>query len=105
MNSRTDGSPRPFCFNRIIATSFSFTKRADSYGRDKIEKLQAREEIPSEETLKHIRALIDYHDYVKSRRNSTFDIQTGLNFLNSLVFPVIGFLLGNRKEILDFFSK
>jgi len=73
--------------------------------QSKIEKLQAKENIPSEETLKHIRALIDYHDYVKSRRNSTFDFQTGLNFLNSLLFPVIGFLLGNLKEFLAFFSK
>lgn len=71
----------------------------------KVEKLQAQEEIPAEETLKHIRALIDYHDYIKSRRDSTFDIQTGLNFLNSLLFPVIGFLLGNLKELISFFSK
>ncbi len=60
----------------------------------KVEKLQAQEEIPGEETLKHIRALIDYHDYIKSQRDSTFDIQTGLNFLNSLLFPVIGILVG-----------
>jgi len=73
--------------------------------QSKIEKLQAQEEIPGEETLKHIRALIDYHDYIKSRRDSTFDIQTGLNFLNSLLFPVIGFLLGNLKELISFFSK
>lgn len=71
----------------------------------KIEKLQSRKEIPDTETLNHIRALMDYHDYVKSRRDSTFDVQTGLNFLNSLLFPVIGFLLGNLKELLTFFSK
>lgn len=71
----------------------------------KVEKLQAKEEIPSEETLKHIRALIDYHDYIKSRRDSTLDLQSGLNFLNSLLFPVIGFLLGNLKELLAFFSR
>ncbi len=80
-------------------------QKALSEIQSKIEKLQAKEEIPSGETLKHIRALIDYHDYIKTRRDSTFDIQTGLNFLNSLLFPVIGFLLGNLKELLAFFSK
>ncbi len=73
--------------------------------QSKIEKLQAKDEIPGEETLKHLRALIDYHDYIKSRRDSTLDLQSGLNFLNSLLFPIVGFLLGNLKEFLAFFSK
>jgi hypothetical protein len=71
----------------------------------KVEKLQAREEIPGEETLKHIRALIDYHDYIKSRRDSTLDLRAGLNFLNSLLFPVVGFLLGNLRELVSIFTK
>jgi len=31
--------------------------------------------------------------------------QIVFNFLNSLLFPVIGFLLGNLRELIAFFTK
>lgn len=70
-----------------------------------IEQLQNKNKIPSQETLLQIRSLLEYHDYIKSRRNSTVDISSVLNFLNSILFPVLGFLLGSLKDIIGLFSK
>lgn len=68
----------------------------------KIEKLETKEDIPSKDTLEHIRALIDYHNQIRATRNSALDIRAGLSFLQSLLLPVIGLLLGNIKDMVEF---
>lgn len=67
----------------------------------KIEKLQSQEEIPTKETLEHISALMDYHDRIRTTRNSALDIRTGLSFLQSLLLPVIGLLVANIKNVIE----
>ncbi|HLF66914.1 MAG TPA: hypothetical protein VI522_04780, partial [Gammaproteobacteria bacterium] len=57
-----------------------------------VETLQAQEPILSEETLGHIDKLMDYHDRIKSTRNSALDLRSTLNFLNSLLLPLIAFM-------------
>jgi hypothetical protein len=69
-----------------------------------IERLRAHEEIPSEKTLAHLGKLMDYHDRIKATRNSALDLRAGLNFLNSLLLPLLAFLLANLKEVLKLFS-
>jgi len=69
----------------------------------KIEKLQDQEEIPTKDTLEHINALMDYHDRIRTTRNSALDVRAGLGFLQSLLLPVIGLLLANVQEIMAFF--
>jgi hypothetical protein len=70
-----------------------------------IETLQRKEAILSEDTLKHINQLLDYHQRIRSSHNSAVDIQSGLNLLQSLLLPVIGLLLANLTDILDLFSR
>jgi len=70
----------------------------------KIETLEAEEDIPSEKTLAHLGKLMDYHDRIKATRNSALDLRAGLNFLNSLLLPLLAFVLANLKEVLKLFS-
>jgi len=69
-----------------------------------IERLRAQEEIPSEKTLAHLGKLMDYHDRIKATRNSALDLRAGLNFLNSLLLPLLAFLLANLGKVLELFS-
>ncbi len=68
----------------------------------KIEKLRdQQEEIPSKDTLEHINALMDYHDRIRTTRNSAFDVRAGLSFLQSLLLPVFGLLLTSVQDIIE----
>ncbi len=71
--------------------------------QSQIERLRSQEEIPSEQTLTHLSKLMDYHDRVKATRNSALDIRSGLNFINSLLLPLLAFLLANLGEIVALF--
>lgn len=70
----------------------------------KIERLQVQEDIPTKETLEHISKLMDYHDRIKATRNSALDLRSGLNFLNSLLLPLLAFVLANLDKILVLFQ-
>ncbi len=64
-----------------------------------VEELRAQEYIPSEQTLEHISKLMDYHDRIKATRNTALDFRAGLNYLNTLLLPLLGFVLGNIDNI------
>jgi len=64
------------------------------------ERLRTQEEIPSEKTLTHLSKLMDYHDRVKATRNSALDLRASLSFINSLLLPLLAFLLANLGEIV-----
>jgi hypothetical protein len=64
-----------------------------------IEALQEQEEILGEKTLGHINELLDYHNRIRTTRNSAMDIRAGLSLLQSLLLPVIGLLLANLLDI------
>jgi len=66
----------------------------------KIEVLQQKDEIPTKETLEHIEALMDYHDRISNTRNSALDLRESLKFINSLLIPLIAFLLANLNTLL-----
>ena len=68
-----------------------------------VEELHSKEPILNAETLGHIDKIMDYHDRIKSTRNSALDLRSTLNFLNSLLLPVIAFILANLQQIIDFF--
>ncbi|MBI5353270.1 MAG: hypothetical protein HZB50_11575 [Chloroflexi bacterium] len=59
----------------------------------KIENLYKSKEIPDKEMLENLEKLMNYHDRIKSTPNSALDFRTGLNFLNSLLFPIFAFFL------------
>jgi hypothetical protein len=69
-----------------------------------IEKLEVEENIVEKETMEAVNRLMDYHDRIRATRNSALDLRAGLNFLNSLLLPLLAFLLGNLKEVLKLFS-
>jgi len=70
----------------------------------KVEKLQAAENFEEKETMEAINRLMDYHDRVKQTRNSAIDLNTTLNFINSLLLPLLAFLLGNLDLVLKLFG-
>jgi len=66
----------------------------------RIEKLEAEKNIADQKTIEAINRLMDYHDRIKATRNSMLDFRAVLSFLNSLLLPLIAFLLGNLDKIL-----
>lgn len=71
----------------------------------KIERLQTKDEIPTQDSLKHIRALLEYHDLVKNTRNSALDLRATLSFINSLLLPLAAFLLANLDKVVEIFTR
>ncbi len=70
----------------------------------KVEKLQAAENFEDKETMDSINRLMDYHDRVKATRNSALDLNTTLHFINSLLLPLIAFILANFDVVLKLFG-
>jgi hypothetical protein len=54
----------------------------------------------SESTVGQINALMDLHDRIRSRPNSMLNLGTGISFLNQLMLPLLGLLLGNVDKLL-----
>lgn len=69
----------------------------------KIENLANQADVPSQETLAHIAKLVEYHDSIKNTPNSALNFRSSLNFLNSLLLPVIAFLLANIDKVIGLF--
>jgi len=44
---------------------------------------------------------MDYHDRIKSTPNSALNFRSSLNFLNSLLLPILAFILANLDKVLD----
>jgi len=70
--------------------------------QQEITEFRGKKSALSEEDREQLNWLLDYHDRVTATRNSAFDVSAGLSFLNSLLLPLIGFLLGNVDVILKF---
>ena len=69
----------------------------------KIDELTTQGNIAARETTEAINRLMDLHDRVKAARGSALDFRAGLKFLNSLLLPLIAFLLSNLDRVLDLF--
>jgi hypothetical protein len=67
----------------------------------KIEELSNQEEIPDKETLDRLSKLMDYHDRIKSTPNSALNLRVSLNFLNSLLLPILAFVLANYSDVVQ----
>ena len=70
-----------------------------------VEELRATGSLKDKDTIEAINRLMDFHDRVKATRNSAIDLRTVLNFINSLLLPLLAFLLGNLDKVLLLFSK
>lgn len=71
----------------------------------KVEKLQTSKNFGNQETMDSIKRLMDYHDRVKATRDSALDFRTYLSFINSLLLPLLAFILSNLDLIFNLFSK
>ncbi len=71
----------------------------------RVKKLQAAENYSDKEPMEAINRLMDYHDRVKATRNSALDLGTMLNFVNSLLLPLIAFILTNLNLVINLFTK
>jgi len=71
----------------------------------KVEKLQSVGNFENKGTMEAINRLMDYHNRVKSTRNSAIDLGTTLNFINSLLLPLLAFILGNLDLVLNLFAR
>ena len=69
-----------------------------------IRELEMGQNLAEMETMEAVNRLMDYHNRIKATRNSALDLRAGLNFLNSLLLPLLAFLVGNLDKVLDFFS-
>jgi hypothetical protein len=72
--------------------------------QSKVENLQAAENFEEKETMEAINRLMDYHDRVKATRDSALDFRTYLSFFNSLLLPLLAFILGNLDLVLKLFG-
>ena len=89
-------------FAKIITT----IKRAKlSFIQKQIEQLETTQNLADKDAIEAINRLMDYHDRIKRTPNSAINLRSGLSFLNSLLLPLIGFLLGNIDIVLKFFSR
>jgi hypothetical protein len=69
----------------------------------KIETLTAEQDLVQKETTDAVNRLMDLHDRIKAVRNSALDVRAGLRFLNSLLLPLLAFLLTNVDRVLQLF--
>lgn len=67
----------------------------------KIESLYAEEDIPSKERLDRLEKMMDYHDRIKATPNSALNFRASLNFLNSLLLPVLAFVIANLDTVVE----
>jgi hypothetical protein len=71
----------------------------------RVEKLQAAQNFEDKESMDAINRLMDYHDRVKATRDSALDFRTYLGFINSLLLPLLAFILGNLDLVLNLFAR
>jgi hypothetical protein len=71
----------------------------------RVEKLQAAENLEAKDTMDAINRLLDYHERVNKTRISALDFRAYLNFINSLLLPLLAFLLGNLDKVLALFAR
>jgi len=68
--------------------------------QQQIQTIQRDHPIPDKDARDALDWLLAYHDRVKATRNSALNLEAGFNLLNSLLLPVLAFLLGNLDKLI-----
>ena len=63
--------------------------------------LRPQADPPDKETLETLLGLWDYHDRIKGTHSSMLDVKGIVNFFNTLLIPLVAFLIANREAILE----
>jgi hypothetical protein len=66
-----------------------------------MEALRPKGDPPDHEPMETLLWLWDYHDRIKDTRNSILDIKGIVNLVNTLLIPLLAFLIANREVILE----
>jgi len=82
--------------HQIVRVKFERLEKLQS----KIMKLSDAEKL-DKDSIAHIKSLIDYHDRVKSSRNSLYSTESFVNLLGSLALPSLGAIL----SVIDVWQK
>ena len=69
----------------------------------RIDLLLSQVDPEDKEAREGINWLMDYHDRIKSAPNSALHFRAMLEFVNSLILPLVAFVITNLKEILGLF--
>ena len=72
--------------------------------QSKVEGLYEEQSIPDAVTLDRLGKLMDYHDRIRDTPNSALNFRAGLNFLNSLLLPILAFVAANLKDVIGLFQ-
>jgi len=73
--------------------------------QDMIIEIESGGDISDKETMEKISRLWDYHNRIKSSNDTSLDLLSLLTFINSLVIPLIAFILSNLDSIVILWSK
>jgi hypothetical protein len=63
--------------------------------------LRPRADPPENETMETLLWLWDYHDRIKGTPNLILDIKGIMNLINTLLIPLLAFLIANREAIFE----
>jgi hypothetical protein len=89
-----------YSLSKIITTA---KYKTFSEVQAKIERLQADANLAEKETREALNWLMEYHDRIKSTRSTALDLRALLSFVNSLLLPLVAFLLANLGTIVALF--
>lgn len=90
-----------YALSRIITTAKYKTLNEI---QARVEQLHTNANLADKETMEAVNRLMDYHDRIRATRNSALNLRAGLNFLNSLLLPLLAFILANLDKILALFQ-
>jgi hypothetical protein len=76
------------CSHQIVRVKYQRLEELQS----RIMKLSHAENLDKDK-IAHIKSLIDYHDHVKSSRNSLYSTESFVNLIGSLALPLLGAVL------------
>jgi hypothetical protein len=62
--------------------------------------LKEKGDLADKETMEAIIRLWDYHDRIKGTRDSLLGLNGAMNFINTLLIPLLGYLFANLNNIL-----
>jgi hypothetical protein len=89
-----------FALSRIITTAkYKTLGEVEA----QMEQIQANATFNEKDARETINWLMDYHDRIKSTPNSALRFRAILEFVNSLILPLLAFVLTHLKEIVSLF--
>ena len=84
--------------SRVITRS---KRKALNRVKAQMTALRPREDPPDHETMITLMRLWDYHDRIKGTRNTVLDVKGIMNLINTLLIPLLAFLIANREALLE----